>query len=120
MEYSIQDSRYSKVKEMVDRAKEREREFCQTRSAFQIEKFIGGDEYTLASKYRHVSHNCYVTMKEAERVILQIEEMNRSKFILQDKINSSKPELVLSNNYDIELIKTNRSIADFSHDINLF
>lgn len=108
----IKDTRYSKVKEMVDKAKEREREFCQTRSAFQIEKFIGGDEYTLASKYRHVSHNCYVTMKEAERMILQIEELNRSKFILEDKINDNDTGSILSNNWDIELIKLNRSIED--------
>jgi hypothetical protein len=109
----IQDSRYSKIKEMVDKSRDREREFCQTRSTFQIEKFIAGDEYTLASKYRHVSHNCYVNMKEAERAILQLEELRRKKVKLQKKIdNAVDVALVLDDCLDIELIRLDRSIED--------
>lgn len=48
-------------------------EFAQARSSFQIEKFIGCDEHTPVTRYRHLAHNSFVTLKATKQAVLQRE-----------------------------------------------
>ena len=73
----VSDDRFSKVEERLKKMKNRAEEFCQTRSYFQMEKFLAGDEYTPISKFRHVAHNSYITMQEVRREMITKERLER-------------------------------------------
>ena len=94
----ISDSRYSSIEEKLKQMYDRQMEFCQTRSKFQISKFICCDEYTLTSKYRSISHNSYVALQEVKRLLIQKER-------LIDKLNEiSINELTLDKlEYNMQL-----------------
>ena len=77
-EVVIKDERYSKVRDMLEKQQTIAFEFAQTRSSFQIEKFIGCDEHTPVTKFRHLSHNCYVMVGALKDILLDMEVTRRS------------------------------------------
>ena len=104
-EVMIKDERYSKVREMLEKQQVRAFEFAQTRSSFQIEKFIGCDEHTPVTKFRHLSHNCYVMVESLKDILLDMEVTKRNLEKLRRRQNQSKLKkiflsLLRPNNYE--------------------
>lgn len=79
----VTDERFRKFQERIKKMRKREWEFAQTRSSFQIEKFIACDEYSDVTKYRHLSHNSYVVMQGLLDAVLSregtVRKINRLK-----------------------------------------
>ena len=80
IEIQIRDDRFKGISDRLNEMKKRQFEFAQSRSTFQIEKFIAMEEYTPVSKYRHLAYNSYVMMNSIkshllnrERILRQIE-----------------------------------------------
>ena len=82
----IQDERFKKIEKQLTKMEDRAKEFCQSRSNFQIEKFIACDEYTPITKFRHVAHNSFVAMQECRRMIVDLERKRRRIENLQEAI----------------------------------
>jgi len=87
------DNRFSFVETQIEKMQKRADEFCQSRSNFQIEKFIACDEYTPITQFRHIAHNSYVAAQEARRSLIERERLTR-------KI--TKLEFCLKHNVDLE------------------
>jgi hypothetical protein len=105
----ISDSRFSNIEERLEKMKVRAEEFCQTRSNFQIEKFIACDEYTPISKFKHVAHNSYVTMQEIRREMIERERLLRKIKTLEIK---QKAHSETFEDADLEIYETSRQLDD--------
>lgn len=100
----LEDStRFSKVEEALNKMYKRQMEFCQTRSKFQIEKFIACEEYSDITKFRSISHNSYIAMQEVRRMIIERERKLRE---IKEK-EKTKPL-----NYDLDIYEINRQLDD--------
>lgn len=133
----IRDSKNANFKEIeqkLEQMKERANEFCQTRSNFQIEKFIACDEYTPISKFRHVAHNSRVAMQEIRRMLIErerklrkienlkkaiefqipIEELNYLNEVPEDILNQEKPNKINPHfkDYDLDIYEIERQLED--------
>lgn len=76
----VRDSEHGKfgeITEKLEKMKSRALEFAQTRSSFQIEKFVGADQYTPAAKYRHFAHNSHVLLENLKNMLIDRERMLR-------------------------------------------
>ncbi len=73
----VRDGRFAGVRATLARMEERAFEFAQTRSSFQIEKFIGLDEHTPVTMYRHLSHNAHVVATVLKDCLLDAERLRR-------------------------------------------
>jgi hypothetical protein len=106
----VRDDRFNAVENRLEKMKTRADEFCQTRSNFQIEKFIACDEYTPITQFRHVSHNSYVTLQEVRRTLIERERLNRKIEQLEiDIADSADPKI---DNKDLDLYEANRQLDD--------
>ena len=74
---SVKDNRFAAVREMLSEMEGRQYEFAQSRSSFQIEKFIGRDEHTPVTIFRHLSHNAYVMTTVLKDTLLEMERVRR-------------------------------------------
>ena len=72
IEALISDKRFKEINEKCEQMYKRAEEFCQTRTNFQIEKFIACDEYTPITKFRHVAQNSFVALQEVRKMLIQI------------------------------------------------
>ena len=73
----VRDGRFPRVRETLARMEDRAFEFAQTRSSFQIEKFIALDEHTPVTMYRHLSHNAHVMTTVLRDALLDAERLRR-------------------------------------------
>ena len=105
-ELKLSDKRFSPVEARLEKMKVRAEEFCQSRSNFQIEKFIACDEYTPITKFRHVSHNSYVTMQEVRRAMIDKERKERDLREKQKQLDG----IEINNSKDLASITTNRDL----------
>jgi hypothetical protein len=110
MSLEIRDNRFKSVEKRLEKMKIRADEFCQSRSNFQIEKFIVGDEYTPISQFKHVSYNSYITLQEVRRNLIERERLNRKIEQLEIDIAKSKDPKI--NNRDLDLYEANRRLDD--------
>lgn len=106
-EIKVSDERFNPVEARLQKMQKRAEEFCQGRSNFQIEKFIACDEHTPITKFRHVSHNSYVTMQEVRRMMIEKERKERD---LRDKLS-------LMNGYDNTKPPSKNELRDLDLDI---
>ena len=95
----------SKLNNMIDR----EKDFAQKRSNFQIEKFIGCSEYTPITQFRLLSHNAYVILQEVRKEMINMERKER-KLSCFHKPNANENENVDLDILDIELEIENSEI----------
>lgn len=109
---AIKDKRFYEVEERINKMKARAEEFCQSRSNFQIEKFIAGDEYTNISKFRHVAHNSYTTAQEIRRCLIEQEKLKRELDSLNKNLREDGPENPLFGFYttDLEIYDLERKL----------
>lgn len=117
-ELKVRDDRFEKVEKRLEAMHNRAKEFCQTRSNFQIEKFICEDEYTPITKFRHVGHNSYVALQEVRRMLIErertlrkIERMQKAydeycKLPEKDKIDHEAQD------YDLDIYEASRQLED--------
>lgn len=91
------------VQSRLEKMRLRALEFAQCRSSFQIEKFIGCDEYTPATRFRHLSHNSYMTLKSAKDSIVEQERLTRALKRLEKKENSVWRKIKIFFGYDDDL-----------------
>ena len=95
-EVKIRDERFTKVNERLEKMRKRQYEFAQTRSKFQIEKFIACDEYSPITKYRHLANNSYVLLEKVKNLLIERERITRQIKRKEDrqvdiKLNRIKP-----------------------------
>jgi len=110
---AVTDSRFTTVEQQLDKMKDRAGEFAQTRSNFMIEKFIGCDEYTPITKFRHLAHNSYVTMQEARRLIIDQEKKSRKITKLNKKLEDAKGSAdPTAEDADLELYELSRQMEE--------
>jgi hypothetical protein len=98
-----------KVDEKIRDILVREMEFSQSRTSFQIEKFIGCSEYSPVTKYRHLVHNQYVLLTSLKRDIIEIERAKRKI----NKLDREKTE-----NYDLDLLEISMKIEALEISVN--
>lgn len=103
----VNDDRFNNVEQRLEKMKERATEFCQCRSNFQIEKFIACTEYTDATKFKHVSHNSYVTMQEVRRLLIDRERKLREIKRKSELMNNHKEY-----DYDLDVYELSRQLED--------
>jgi hypothetical protein len=106
----VRDSRFKSIEDKLESMKMRAEEFCQSRTNFQLEKFLACDEYSPIMKFRHVAHNSHVAMQEARKLIIERERKLRE---MQQKekeiIDSGDPH---HKNYDLDIYEVNRYLED--------
>lgn len=106
----------SDIESRLLKMRERAMEFAQARSAFQIEKFIGCDEHTPITRFRHLSHNSFATLKAVKQTVLEREKLDRLLKKLEKKSKSSIRKLKLlfkDDHLDIDIIRLKEQIEDF-------
>ena len=109
----VSDSRFSRVEQQLENMKERASEFAQTRSNFQLEKFVGCDEYTPITKFRHLAHNSYVTMQEARRLMIDSEKKRRKITKITKKLELAKDsEDVTADDADLDVYELSRQLEE--------
>lgn len=115
----IKDDRFLKVENQLQKMENRAKEFCQSRSNFQIEKFIACDEYTPITKFRHVAHNSFVAMQECRRMLVDLERKRRKIKNLQYAIDYQVPIEVIESGKPLLKIPDNQSINIHFKDYDL-
>ena len=106
----VDNERFKQVEDQLKKMKERAEEFCQTRSNFQIEKFIACDEYTPITRFKHVAHNSYVTMQEVRRELIERERLIRKIAKLQEKQEAcGDPK---KKDRDLDILEISRQLED--------
>ena len=106
----VRDQRFEDVKDRFEKMQKREFEFAQSRSSFQIEKFIGMDEFTDISKFRLLSHNSYALMKNVKDMLISREKVLRKIDRLQQKLSNDSD--ASEQDYDLEIYKLQCSLDD--------
>ena len=116
----VKDKRLNDVEKQISKMQKRASEFCQSRSNFQIESFVAGEEYTPITKFRHVAHNSYVAMQEIRRMIIDRErkireiEFKQKAFSLYSRdlspVPYQKDDIV--SNYDLDVYELSRQLED--------
>lgn len=74
----IDDKKQQQMCQRLEKMRERALEFAQPRTSFQIEKFIGCDEHSLVTRYRHLAHNSFVTLKAVKDAVIEQEKTKRA------------------------------------------
>ena len=105
----IRDDRFKDVEKQIEKMQVRAKEFCQTRSDHQLEKFIACEEYTPISKFRHTSHNSYVAMQEIRRMIIDRERKLREIARKQESFDNNEQG---SEDYDLDIYELERQLED--------
>ena len=113
----ISDPRFSDIENRLKKMSERADEFCQSRTAFQIEKFIACEEYSDISKFRHLSHNSHVTMQEVRREMLSRERLVRKLKSIQDSTETDNDITIYELNLQLEEIE--RRIKGLLKEVNI-
>ena len=123
----FEEERFNEVEERLNKMQKRADEFCQTRSNFQLEKFVAGDEYTPISKFRHVAHNSYIAMQEVRRMMIdkerklrkikRLEECIKFQTVLEDKMHGDIKNLNTEYDphfmdYDLDILEVSRQLED--------
>ena len=126
----VRDERFSNVESRIEKMQDRANEFSQTRSNFQLECYIAGDEYTPITKFRHVAHNSYVAMQEVRRMLIDREKQERKlerlhkaikHQVLVSKVDAINESCTLSDphlvnphfkDYDLEIFEISRQLED--------
>ncbi|HPM74179.1 MAG TPA: hypothetical protein PLA71_00490 [Saccharofermentans sp.] len=115
---------YSKIEEKVRKMYEREMEFSQSRTSFQIEKFIGLDEHTPVTRYRHLAHNSYALLTSLKKDLIHKERVSRKLKKAQDRIQFKIDHPQMSVDFDddadldLKLIELNMELEDIELAIN--
>lgn len=109
-ELLIKDKRFKSIEERLKKMYDRSMEFCQSRSKHQIAKFICYDEHTLITRYRHLSHNSYVTMQEIRRMLIERERTCRKLAKLQkQQEEANDPQY---NDLDLDIYELSRQLEE--------
>lgn len=104
----IKDNRFTNIEDKLKQMYDRQIEFCQSRSKFQISKFICCDEYTLTTKYRSIAHNSFVALQEVRRMLIEKERKQREITYKTDCIK----ENINCDNYDLDIYELSRQLED--------
>jgi len=103
MDINIRDSRFDDVEKRISKMSQRANEFCQSRSKYQIEKFLVENEFTPITKYKLVAHNSFTCLQEVRRMIIQRERILREIDRKQSKL--SKNYNVEFKDYDLDIFE---------------
>ena len=95
IDVEVRDERFSKIRNMLESMEKRAFEFAQSRSSFQIEKFIAHDEFTPVSMFRHLSHNAHVMTEVLKDLLLDMEKVRRDLETKRTELERSKNPTVL-------------------------
>lgn len=106
----VRDPRFKGIADKVEEMRKRQFEFAQSRSTFQIEKFVTMEEYTPVSKYRHLAYNSYVMMNSVKSHILQRERMLRQIERKQEDIIKEKDPHY--KDYDLDIYDLNCQLEE--------
>ena len=106
----VRDDRFNDINSRLEEMRLRQEEFCQSRSEFQIEKFIACDEHTLSSRFRMISHNSYVALQEARRLIIERERKSRKIDRLQESMKVVADPT--HNDCDLDVYELQRQLQD--------
>lgn len=106
----VHDDRFGNIENKLAEMKKRAEEFCQSRTNFQLEKFLACDEYTPVMRFRHVAHNSYVTMQEIRKLMIDRERKVRELKSKEDEIAGSGD--VHYKNYDLDIYEISRYLED--------
>lgn len=93
------------IESRLSKMRERAFEFAQARTSFQIEKFIGCDEITPTTRFRHLAHNSFMTLRTVKRAVLERERTERALQRVQKKQNSFivKLKKFFGADYDLDI-----------------
>jgi len=118
MDINVTHPKFSEISKKFAEMSDRQKEFSQSRSTFQIEKFIGDDEYTPVTKFRHLAYNSYVMMKSAKGLVLEIESIHRKINAIRE--NHTEQEIYQSSvdDLDIQLYKHRERINELELELN--
>lgn len=108
----VRDDRFEAINKRLELMRERQEEFCQSRSAFQIEKFIACSEHTPASRFRTVSHNSYVALQEARRLMIERERKQRKIDKLEIMIKEKGSGCRSYEDCDLDIFELQRQLQD--------
>lgn len=106
----VKDARFNVVEDRLAKMYERAMEFCQSRSKHQLAKFVCYDEHTLITRYRHMSHNSYVTMQEIRRMLIDRERSIRKLQKLQKRQAESKD--LKEDDIDLDIYELSRQLEE--------
>lgn len=107
------------VKTRLDKMRLRSLEFSQCRSSFQIEKFIGLDEHTPITRYRHLAHNSFMTLKAAKDAYIEKEKVSRALKRLEKKEKSLLRKIKILFGYDDDLDLEKAQLCERLDDIEI-
>ncbi len=112
LQVKVRDERFKDINDHLEEMRSRQEEFCQSRSEFQIEKFIACDEHTPASRFRMISHNSYVALQEARRLMIERERKQRKIDKLTMVIETAGKGDRTYDNCDLDIYELQRQLQD--------
>ena len=113
-ELKVSDKRFKSIEKQLDKMRDRAVEFCQSRSNFQISKFITCSEYTPITKFRHTANNSYLTMQEVRRMIIEKERTSRKLNALMSKYDQAIAlnESPTKDDLDLDIYELTRQLEE--------